>query len=405
VHRCTFCYVRAFEARADRESADGCGRTVRVKTNLATLLHAELARPAWSGKLVALGTSTDPYQPAEATYRLTRACLIELARARTPAAVATRGPMVLRDRDVLQELEARAGVTVTVSLPTLDMDIWRRTEPATAPPPQRLRAVAGLVGAGLRAGVALAPLLPGLTDGPEGIAAVVTAAREAGATFLWWGMLRLPAGTREHFLEALSREWPELLPRYLALYRAGGVAAPPSVRTAAGATVERERSRWGSPTGAISPSAASRRHSSSTCWRSEGGEERSGTPGGASAAPGRSSRRPPPWRPWRTTRRSPPASASWPAATRGSPRGACSEGWPSSSTATWRSRPAPRGGSWFASTSERLTAAGEAEEMIMRGRGMPGWLRVAPERVGSRERLASRVGRGLRYAASLPSER
>lgn len=244
VHRCTFCYVRAFEARAERDSADGYGRSIRVKTNLATLLRVELARPSWSAQLVAVGTATDPYQAAEARYRLTRACLSELARARTPAALVTRGPLVIRDLDVLQELEARAGVTVTVSLPSLDRGIWRRTEPGTAPPHQRLRAISQLVTAGIRAGIALAPLLPGISDSPESIAATVAAAREAGATFLWWGMLRLPDGTREHFLEALGQEWPELVPGYLAMY-GRGVAAPPSVRGAAEAAVEVARRRWG----------------------------------------------------------------------------------------------------------------------------------------------------------------
>jgi DNA repair photolyase len=244
VHRCTFCYVRAFEARADRESAEGYGRTVRVKTNIAALLRGELSRPSWSHQLVALGTATDPYQPAEARYRLTRACIVEMARARTPSALVTRGPLVLRDVDVLQELAARAGVTVTISLPTLNLDIWRRTEPGTAPPRQRLRALATLVDAGIEAGIALAPLLPGLTDGPEGIAKVVAAARQAGATYLWWGMLRLPAGTREHFLAALERAWPELLPRYRTLF-AGGVATPPEVRAATEAAVATGRRRWG----------------------------------------------------------------------------------------------------------------------------------------------------------------
>lgn len=244
VHRCTFCYVRAFEARADRESAEGYGRTVRVKTNIATLLRAELSRPSWGRQLVALGTATDPYQPAEARYRLTRACVLELARARTPAALITRGPLVRRDIDVLQELAALAGVTVTVSLPTLDLEVWRRTEPGTAPPRQRLRALTALVDAGIDAGVALAPLLPGLTDSAQSIAGAVAAARQAGATHLWWGMLRLPPGTREHFLTALEREWPELLPRYRALFT-GGVAAPLPVRSAAERVVARERRRWG----------------------------------------------------------------------------------------------------------------------------------------------------------------
>src|SRR5437762_5174342 len=102
-HRCTFCYVRAFELRADRPADDRYGRTIRVKVNVAEVLRAELARPSWKGEAVAIGAATDPYQPAEGRYRLTRGCLEALAAARNPFSLITRGPMVLRDVDVLQE--------------------------------------------------------------------------------------------------------------------------------------------------------------------------------------------------------------------------------------------------------------------------------------------------------------
>jgi DNA repair photolyase len=127
--------------------------------------------------------------------------------------------MVVRDVDVLQRAAPRAEVEVTFSVPTLDPDIWRSTEPGTAPPRQRLRALRMLVDAGIDAGVGIAPILPGLSDKPELLADVVRAAREAGATNVWCNVLYLQPGTREHFLEHLARDWPELLPRYLALYR------------------------------------------------------------------------------------------------------------------------------------------------------------------------------------------
>jgi DNA repair photolyase len=120
---------------------------------------------------------------------------------------------------VLQEAARRADVRVTFSVPTLDEEIWRRSEPGTAPPRQRLRALGRLVQAGIRAGVGVAPILPGLSDRPEQLAAVVQAAREAGATHLWCNLLYLKPGTREHFLEHLARDWPEMLPRYLRLYQ------------------------------------------------------------------------------------------------------------------------------------------------------------------------------------------
>ena len=219
VHRCTFCYVRSFERRADRPSDDRYGRSIRVKVNVAEVLRRELARPSWRRETVAIGAATDPYQPAEGRYRLTRACLVELAHARTPLSLITRGPLVVRDVDVLREAAARGGAAVAFSIPTLDERVWRGTEPGTAPPRQRLRAARALADAGLDVSVALAPLLPGISDAPDQLAAVVAAAREAGATGVWGRHVYLQPGTREHFLEALAREWPEQLARYEELYR------------------------------------------------------------------------------------------------------------------------------------------------------------------------------------------
>jgi DNA repair photolyase len=215
-HRCTFCYVRAFEARDDRY-----GSSIRVKTNVAEVLRRELARPSWRREAVAVGAATDPYQPAEGRYRLTRACIEAFAEAASPFSIITRGPLIVRDVDVLAEAARRARVSVTFSVPTLDEEIWRRTEPGTAPPRQRLRALARLVEAGVDAGVGMAPILPGLSDRPELLAEVVREARAAGATGIWANLLYLRPGTREHFLAALERDWPELLPDYEQLYRRG----------------------------------------------------------------------------------------------------------------------------------------------------------------------------------------
>ena len=107
---------------------------------------------------------------------------------------------------------------MTFSIPTLDLDIWRRTEPGTAPPHQRLRALQQLVAAGIKVGVGMAPILPGLSDKPELLAEVVRAARAAGATGVWANLLYLKPGTKEHFLAALERDWPELVPGYERLY-------------------------------------------------------------------------------------------------------------------------------------------------------------------------------------------
>jgi DNA repair photolyase len=219
VHRCTFCYVRAFEQRAERPSDDRYGSSIRVKTNIADVLRKELARPSWQREPIALGAATDPYQPAEGRYKLSRACIGVVGESGSPLRIITRGPMIVRDIDVLVEASQRADVSVTFSIPTLDVDIWRKTEPGTAPPHQRLRALKELVDAGVNVGVGMAPILPGLTDKPELMEDVVRAARAAGATGVWANLLYLKPGTKEHYLRELERDWPELLPEYARLYR------------------------------------------------------------------------------------------------------------------------------------------------------------------------------------------
>jgi DNA repair photolyase len=218
VHRCTFCYVRAFERRADRPSDDRYGTSIRVKTNVVEVLRRELARPSWEGASVAIGAATDPYQPAEGRYRLTRGCLQALADHSNPFGLITRGPMIVRDVDVLVEAAKRAEVGVTFSIPTLDDEVWRKTEPSTAHPRQRLRALKVLVDAGIKVGVGMAPILPGISDRPEQLREVVKAAREAGATGVWTNILFLRPGTREHFLDHVAEEFPDQLPHYLSLY-------------------------------------------------------------------------------------------------------------------------------------------------------------------------------------------
>src|SRR6202790_5226529 len=207
-HRCAFCYVRAFEQRADRPSDDRYGRAIRVKVNVAAVLRGELSRKSWRKETVVIGAATDPYQPAEGRYKLTRHCLQTLREFSNPAGMITRGPMIVRDIDVLSELARRANLHITFSIPTVDDEVWRRTEPGTAHPRQRLRAISKLIGAGIKASVGMAPILPGISDRPEQLEAVVKAAREAGAVAVWANLLYLRPGTKEHFMECVARHWP-----------------------------------------------------------------------------------------------------------------------------------------------------------------------------------------------------
>ena len=217
-HQCTFCFVRAFEKVADRPFDTRYGASIRVNTNIVEVLRRELARKSWQRDQVVVGTATDPYQPAEGRFRLTRGAIQALAERATPIGIITRGPLIVRDVDVLVEASRRAKVGVTFSIPTLDPEIWRRTEPGTAPPRQRLRAIRTLIDAGVEASVGMAPILPGLSDDPAKMADVIRAARDAGATAVWANVLYLRPGTREHFLENLARDWPALVPMYARLY-------------------------------------------------------------------------------------------------------------------------------------------------------------------------------------------
>lgn len=218
VHQCTFCYVRGFEQRAGRPSDDRYGARIRVKSNLVEVLRRELSRRSRRAEEVAIGTATDPYQPAEGRYRLTRGSLEALAERANPFSIITRGPLIVRDADLIAHAARRADVSVNISIPTLDDRVWSTTEPGTAPPRQRLRALSRLAAAGIRVSVGMAPILPGLSDDPSSLREVVRAAREAGATHLWWNVLNLRPGTREHFLDHLARDWPEELDRYRRLY-------------------------------------------------------------------------------------------------------------------------------------------------------------------------------------------
>ena len=219
-HRCTYCYVRGFEARADRPFDDRYGRSIRVKLNVAERLREELARPSWKRDFVLVGAATDPYQPAEGKYRLTRACIEAFADFRTPFGIITRGTMAVRDLDVLQRASSRASVSINFSIPTLDERVWQTTEPGTSHPRNRLRTIRALVDGGVKASVAIAPVLPGLTDSVESLRAVIRAAREAGACGVWAAPLNLRPGTREHFLAALEHDWPDEVPRYRELFAA-----------------------------------------------------------------------------------------------------------------------------------------------------------------------------------------
>ncbi|MBW8895876.1 MAG: radical SAM protein [Acidobacteria bacterium] len=150
-HACHYCFARRYQTQFELGPDDHFSSVIFVKTNLVDVLRKELDKPSWVREQVALGTATDPYQPIEGHYKLTRRSLDALLAARTPVGLVTKGPMVVRDSEVLAELGRRAGCTVYMSVPTVDEDAWRALEPGTAPPLQRLRAVRQLRDAGVNA--------------------------------------------------------------------------------------------------------------------------------------------------------------------------------------------------------------------------------------------------------------
>jgi DNA repair photolyase len=214
-----------------------------VKANAPEILRAELRRPSWKHEEVALGTATDPYQAIERKYKLTRRILEALCESRTPVSIVTRSPMIIRDIDLLTELARRAAVTVCVSIVTLDTRISREIEPTVSLPAQRIRTVQRLSAAGIRAGIILAPILPGLTDDPANLDAVVGAAREHGAHFVSHNVLHLGDVTRQSFFQFLGARHPALVPRYLRMYH--GKYAPDAYRADVSEIVEASKKQHG----------------------------------------------------------------------------------------------------------------------------------------------------------------
>jgi DNA repair photolyase len=239
VHSCVYCFARAHAKLADRDPGEGFSTDIAVKVNLPQLLRQELSRRSWRHERVAFGTATDPYQPIEGRYRLTRRCLEAFRDSWTPVGLITKGTMVIRDVDVLVELAGRTETTVCFSVPTVDEEVWRRTEPGTPPPRQRLRALRQLVSAGITAGVGMAPILPGISDAPAQLEATVAAAADAGAAFVWANPVYLKPGTREYFFEFLDREYPHLRPSYDRLFP--GAYVPARYKTAVQQQVGRLR--------------------------------------------------------------------------------------------------------------------------------------------------------------------
>ena len=219
-HACIYCFARPTHVYLGMDAGADFERRIVVKVNAVERLRAELRDPRWDGEHIAMGTNTDPYQPAEGRYRLTRGLIAELTAARNPFSILTKSPMILRDLDLLAAAAQARLVRCNLSIGTLDEEVWRASEPGTPPPRRRVEAVARLNAAGVPCGVLIAPVLPGLSDSLEQLTEVVEACVEAGAVSVSPILLHLRPGVREIFMPWLEGYRPDLAARYRTLYAA-----------------------------------------------------------------------------------------------------------------------------------------------------------------------------------------
>jgi DNA repair photolyase len=250
------CFARPSHTYLNFDAGRDFERKIVVKVNAPEVLRRELRKRSWTGAHVAMGTNTDPYQRCEGRYRLTRGVLEVLRDYANPCSVLTKSPLLLRDLDLFVELAETAGFSANLSIGTLDEEVWRRSEPGTPHPKARMAAVKQLVEAGIPCGILMAPILPGISDSPEQLRAVVRAAADAGASHLTPITLHLRPGVKEEFMPWLEETYPELVAGYRRLYR--GSNAPKAVREALADRVRAEKRRHRAFASPSSPGTARR---------------------------------------------------------------------------------------------------------------------------------------------------
>lgn len=220
------CFARPTHTYLDFNAGRDFEREIVVKVNAPELLRAELAKPSWKGEHVALGTNTDPYQWVEGRYKLMQGIWETMRDAANPCSILTKSPLLLRDLQLMREINERTEFSAALSVPTVDEKAWRATEPHTPNPRARLEAAAELTRAGIRTGILVAPLMPGINDAPEQVAPILEMASEAGAAYVTGIALHLRGEVRGLFFDWLRSNRPDLLPLYERLYRRGAYAPP-----------------------------------------------------------------------------------------------------------------------------------------------------------------------------------
>ncbi len=243
-HACVYCFARRTHEYLDLDSGRDFDTKIMVKVNAGELLRKELAHPRWCGEPIAMGTNTDPYQRAEGRYRLMPEILAALRDFANPFSILTKGRLILRDIDVIEQATQVTDVSLAVSVGFLDEALWRSVEPGTPRPQSRLDVVRRFADLGVGCSVLMAPILPGLADGEEQIDRAVAAIAAAGARRVTPLVLHLRPGAREWYLAWLAREHPHLTARYRELYR-GGSYAPRAYQDVVSARVRQAARRYG----------------------------------------------------------------------------------------------------------------------------------------------------------------
>jgi DNA repair photolyase len=207
MHACAYCYARPSHQYLGWGAGTDFDRKIVVKRNAPEVLRAELMKPSWEGDTIVFSGITDCYQPLEASYGLTRRCLEVCLDFQNPVTITTKGALVRRDADVLGDLARRARATVFVSIPFASDDTARAIEPYASRASHRFDAIRALSEAGVTTGIAVAPVIPGLTD--SSIPELLSRAREAGASRAFMVLLRLPREVLPVFDERLEKALPE----------------------------------------------------------------------------------------------------------------------------------------------------------------------------------------------------
>ncbi|MEP6925355.1 MAG: PA0069 family radical SAM protein [Pyrinomonadaceae bacterium] len=205
-HACTYCFARNYHEFLGWGAGTDFETKIVVKTNAPELLRKELMRRSWKGDALAFSFTSDPYLPLEGSYELTRKCLEVCLEFRNPISIVTKSTLILRDLNLLLELNRLANLIVIFSLPVLDLEISRAIEPNTPTPSARLKAIEKLTAAGINVGLAVAPVIPGLTDSE--IPQILRLGADAGVKFAFMSMLRLPGSVEAYFVAKLAERLP-----------------------------------------------------------------------------------------------------------------------------------------------------------------------------------------------------